>query len=260
MSPLVPYTRQGENFSFKQEPEPKGGEQSLLYSVEREIRLHNHRDNSEYLIVTRHNMVNTLAYHEGILIDAGGDGVIRKTLSRRKIAERVWGVFALASHKGVLYDAVGDGVIRKTFSGKVIGERPNSVFYFASYNNVLIEARRDGVIRKTFSGEEIATRSGQVTALAVYNGLLIDACYGSKNSIIRETSSGDEIAKRPGVVYALASYNDVLIDAGGEGVIHETLSDKPIVTVQDKSIISLLPLSQQIADQLLARKEVRKLE
>jgi hypothetical protein len=69
MSPLVPYTRQGENFTFNLESDrPR---QHLLYSVGRTIRLHLDGENKEYLIRKRHTKVRALAIHNNRLVDAG---------------------------------------------------------------------------------------------------------------------------------------------------------------------------------------------
>jgi hypothetical protein len=186
MSPLVPYTRQGESFDFS----PKQEMQSLLYSADKEIRLHNYPDKSEYLIVTRPSWVTYLASHNGLLVDAsdyGYGGTIRETLSDEVIAKRRLSTRPFASHNGVHYDVSYYRKIREIPSGKVIADRPE-----------------------------------EVKALAVYNGRLIDA--------------------------------------GLDGIIRETLSDKPIVTVQHKTLRCLLPISQDQAESLLALPGVRKLE
>jgi hypothetical protein len=156
MSPLVPYTRQGENFVSI--PGPDRSRQHLLYSVGTEIRLHHDGENKEFLIAERPGPVDALAIHrnrlvhaeyvreEGLLI-----GRILYTEDKELIAERHGCVRALTDYKGHLIDAGDCSEILYTedkgpIAERIIARRRGSVYSLAIYRGRLIDASGGGIL------------------------------------------------------------------------------------------------------------------
>jgi hypothetical protein len=173
MSPLVPYTEKGANFSSNAS-EPDTPKPHLLYAHGKQIRLHLDGENKEFLIAERRGLVYALALHDNRLVDGGDYRGIRYTETGKPIAKNSRKKTSdLTVHdKHLLYSNGKE--IRYAETGEVIAKCPDSVFALAIHNNRLVDASYDRVLY-TDTGEVIAKRSGLISALAVYNNRLIDA-------------------------------------------------------------------------------------
>jgi hypothetical protein len=174
MSPLVPYTEKGVNFSVKKESNQPS--QHLLYSVNNEIRLHHDGDNREYLIAERPGPVDALAIHRNRLVHAehvreGGllIGRILYTEDEELIAERHGCVGALTDYNGRLVDAGDCPEILYTedkgpIADRVIARRRGSVYSLAIYRGRLIDASGGG-IRYTETDGQVEPQSPECPSI-----------------------------------------------------------------------------------------------
>jgi hypothetical protein len=282
MSPLVPYTRQGENFTFNREPNLN--RPHLLYSVRREIRLHLDRLDTEYLIAERPEGVNALAIHNGRPVDAGFYDRILYTDNDERIGEPVREVSALAVYNGKLIHADIEGIdgedpdkipsrIIYTETGKKVAERPDIVNALAVFGGTIIDAGRyDNIYFTTPEFDEFSFTYNSkfpngITALVLDDqDALVHAQVQERGrwpilSTIFYTGPKEPIAEREGTVLALAVYKGRLIDAGDYGQILYTEKKEPILKKEiDGWINALLPIDNEIADRLLALPEVREIE
>jgi hypothetical protein len=267
MSPLVPYTRQGENFTSSQEPDPS--RQSLLYTAHKTICLHHDGKNKEYRIAERPRPVYALALHDNRLVHAEEPArshyphEIFYTETNERIAERDGWVKALAVYNGRLVDADAEK-IRYTETDEVIAERPNGfIEALVTYKGSLIDATPH-LIRHTETGEVIAKSGQDISALADYNGCLVKAEWFVGDRLflegrIRYVETGKLIASRAGSVQALAVYKGCLVDGGLYLRIPYTETDQPIVETNN-SVFALLPIDDEIADRLLELPGVSPIE
>jgi hypothetical protein len=264
MSPLVPYTEKGMNFSDLPEPDSPRNEpkQHLLYSVGTDIRLHHDGENREYLIRRRLQKVFALAVYKDKLIESGQSCKIFYTETEEPIAERRASVNALTVHDNHLFHAeipwlqIKGLRIYHTETGKAIAERPGRVFALAVYKDNLIDAGEYGKIFYTETEELIAERPDWVRALAVHNNRLVDA--GDYRKIFY-TKTKEPIAERPSEVNALAIYNNRLVDAGDYGGIFYTEEKEPIVETHD-TVYAILPINDEMANRLLKLPEVEEIK
>jgi hypothetical protein len=279
MSPLVPYTEKGMNFSDLSGPsprtEPDQNIQHLLYSVGNNIRLHLDGDGGEYLIKGRPRNIRALVIHNGQLVDAGFDGEILYTETDELIASIGADIPALAIHKGELVHAENHwdphaspesctSRIIYTKTGETIATRLNYTHAIAVFGGYLIDAGDDRRIHFTETEfKQITEAPKEILALVDNQGLLVHAEFmGSgtwPSSRILYSGQRKRIAERPGPVNALAVYNGRLIDAGTYGKILYTETEEPIVEA-DNPICSLLPIDQGLADRLLQLSEVKRIE
>jgi hypothetical protein len=265
MSPLVPYTEKGANFSNLSEPysprtEPDQPKPHLLYTDDKRIILHLDGSDKEYRIYSNGRTIEALAIHGGRLFHAENHiemndsftyGYVVCTETRKRVAERPGRIVSLASHGGDLFDAGNYGVFRLR-RGKRMAKRYEEVTALAVHNGALIDAGDSGNIYRTETNEVIAERPGLVLALGVHEGDLFDSLVGRESipGMINFTSTGETIAERPDWVRALASYKGRLIDAGDYPGIFYTESGKELGRAGD-SVAALLPVSQEMADRLL---------
>jgi hypothetical protein len=266
MSPLVPYTEKGMNFSS---PRPESGRDNLLYSVGTEIRLHLDGEKKEYLIKRRPRKVSGLAIWKGDVIDAGEYQEVISTETDEVMAECPTDITALAVR--------GDKIVTAGFyfegnwlgsriayaeTGERIADRRKTALSLAVLNGDLIDAGRYHEILRTENDERITARTAPISALAVReNELYFSECYRAgkeTHSAIRDLS-GNLIRIRNGFVECLAIYKGRLIDAGDYGWIkYSEGSQEPLVHVGAR-IGALLPINQEITDRLLSLKGVEEI-
>jgi hypothetical protein len=269
MSPLVPYTEKGANFSDLSEPSPQHtpnqSAQHLLYSVGNTIRLHHDGYNREFLIAERPEEISALAVHDNRLVHAEicsktGDSraLIFYTETDELIARRYGMVNALAVHEDRLIDAGNYKKIFYTkkyiFTGKsrIIAERPFEVNALATYKDVLIDVDGAGTISYTKTDQVIALFPANVHALAVHDGLLVNAILDDGWERILCIDTTEFITRRSDRVNALAVYKGRLIDAGHYGQIMYSATDEPIIKKEPEGHINaLLPIDDEMANRLL---------
>jgi hypothetical protein len=268
MSPLVPYTRKGENFISI--PEPDEPRQHLLYSVGHTIRLHHDGENKEFLIAERSDEVKALAIQNNRLVHAENyidytecSGRIFYTEDDEPIAERDGYVYALAIQNNRLVDAGDYRKIFYTETDDVIAERPGRVFALAVHDNQLFHAeevysyacnRCYGRAFRSETGESIAERPNWITALTFHKGHLVDS---GADREIRYTETGEFILGCNSKIASIAEYKGRLIHAGDyEGIYCADGGIEQVVRV-DRYVLSLLPVGEKTADRLLSLKGVR---
>jgi hypothetical protein len=269
MSPLVPYTRQGENFVSI--PDPDKPRPHLLYSLNNAIRLHLDDKNVEYLIAERPAWVKALAIHDNRLVhaenyvEAGNiQCLIFRTETNELIAERPTYVEALAVHDGLLVDA---GRYLHTFRTET-EERidKHSLLYINAltvYKGSLVGAD-DHHIVYVETGGIICERNNGAHALAVHDDRLVHAENRSKSKhgflgSIFYTENRKQIASRSDYISSIATYKGRLIDAVDAIGIRYTETEDPIVRAGGL-IHALLPIDDETADRLLTLPGVRELK
>jgi len=169
-----------------------------------------------------------------------------------EIAERDNYVLSLASHDGMLYDCGGDRIF-ETFSGEKIAERanrvrptPNSgideranrVRSLVSHDSTLYDGGDNGEIYETLTGNKIAKRNNRVHSLVSHNGELYDC--GSLRSLLFETLTGERFGKMDGAVKSLVSHNGVLYSCGINWVSNTLTRERIVKTERNNEIWSLV--------------------
>jgi hypothetical protein len=259
MSPLVPYTKQGESFDFSRKS-PGGDRQHLLYSVPGEIRLHLDGEEREYVIVKDLHWGGNLAIHDNRVVHTDANRIIYtedgETITRPDT------VRVIAVHKNQLVHAEdyhkgqpNGSRILYTKTGELIARRPEGVWDLAVHDGRLVDA---GNYEKIFYTEEhrpAAKSYSRVRALAVHDGRLVDA---NIRNIQYSNGTRIRIASRLNDINALAVYNGLLIDAGYYGKVFYTEKNEQILET-DNPIFSLLPIDEKTASRLLTLPEVREI-
>jgi hypothetical protein len=260
MSPLVPYTEKGVNFSVKKESNQPS--QHLLYSVNNEIRLHLDGDGGEYRIAERSHDIKALAIHDNRLVDASGK-YISYTEPDGFISGRPGVVNALAVYKNRLVDAGDYEQICYTRSRVFLAERVGGVTSLAIYKKRLIDIDRYGIISYTKTNELAERCLEKGAAIAVHGDQIFAAendreagkCYGR----VLRTQPWEWITERSEWINALATYKGRLIDAGYYNEIFYTKEDELILET-DGPVFALLPIDEQMARRLLTLPEARKVK
>jgi hypothetical protein len=289
MSPLVPYTEKGRNFSDLSE-----SKQGLLYAVDNTIRLHATvgRKAKEYLIAERPGLVSALAISEGSVFHAENLGIpdqgqpkgrIFNTETGDEVATRSDNVISLTEYNGRLVDG-GDYInILYTETGEPIAYRSERVRALVTRGGELIDCS-GRTVRSTLNDEILHEQvpfysiiaegeNGSNPVRQFYEPSITSPMVVYKNRLILAESyfvrNGDEklgsnryysaiidfegyrqLARRPDWTRALAVYNGRLVDGGDYPGIFYTESGKELGRAGD-SVAALLPVSQEMADRLL---------
>jgi hypothetical protein len=268
MSPLVPYTRKGENFVSI--PDPDQSSPHLLYAVRKKLCLHLDGEKKEYLIKDTHYTIKALVIHEGRLIEARVARILYAE-TNELLVERDLDVYALAVYNGDLIDAGQGGQILRTETDEPIVEGRAWVDVLTIYNGRLVDSEtrpkgRDFISRISYTetGELIAERPFEVNALAVHKNRLVHAEEAPIQELhagrILDTETGELIAERPDSIQALAIYKGRLIDAGYYNGIYYTEEKRHIVETTDGFVSALLPIGDKMANRLLKGPEVSELK
>jgi hypothetical protein len=276
MSPLVPYTEKGMNFSGFNE-EPYHAPQSLLYAVYDEIRLHLFGEDKEYLITECRYPVDALAIHDNRLVHAENraaegtfDGFIVRTETNERVAERPRKINALAVYKDRLIDAGNYDEIRYTQGNVRMARRTEHIEALAIHDGRLVDVEnrgKDGLLYHqsfyTKPKKLIEDRPSLVSSIVSHDDRLVHAenltSSGNYRSGIFHTGTGKIIADRPNWINALAVYNGRLIDTGDYKQILFTDTGESIVDTE-RGVSALLPIGEELADRLLTLPEVRELK
>jgi hypothetical protein len=267
MSPLVPHTEKGMNFSDRAEPE----RENLLYALNGEVCLHHEGKNKEYLILKEHMQTSALAFQKGRVVCVGRGTTIFNLETREILAQGDLSITALAveDDKIVIAETEYSGnkpwhVIGYPETLEMIAARPRETMALAIHDDRLVDAGdyEDIVYTKT---KLIAGRPRHsVTALAARGNELDYSEYYSTgyefHSAINEAPSNRLIQLRDGLIHSLAIYNGRLIDAGDYGSIrYSETSEDPIVKARG-IVMSLLPVNQETTERLLTLPGVEEIK
>jgi hypothetical protein len=270
MSPLVPYTEKGRNFSDLSESESGPERENLLYAFNDEIRLHHDGENKEYLIRKENMQISELAFQKGRVVCLGQGTKIFSLETRETLAQGALCITALAVEDDKIVvaqaDFSGDKPRHRIVyaeTGELITERSKEISALAIHDGRLIDAGDYRSIFRTKTNLIIARPRHSVNALAARGNELDYSEYYSIgyeiHSAINEAPSNRLIQLRKGRIRSLAIYNGRLIDAGDYGSIrYSETSEDPIVEI-GAWISSLLPINQEITDRLLTLKGVRRI-
>jgi hypothetical protein len=276
MSPLVPYTRKGENFAFSPKtPEPE--RQNLLYSVDHNflrhpLCLHVEESGRDYSIVEGPYPINNLAVLGDKLFfsdnrfsnSAEPMGRIVCLETKEEVYRHSDFILGMVAHDGDLICSDKNRIFgaKKTRAPLWIGRRISELAIlggrlihseWSNPSGIPLDIGQEDV-RYTKTGALIGSYGGSLRAMVAEGEDLIVA--KGNREIVR--GADEVIATRRDHATSLAIYNGHLIDAGKYRAVCDTESGEQFIETL-YPILALLPIDQKTTDRLLTLPGVKEI-